>query len=133
MTGLTVNDTITDAAMTATGKTVSDLQSDVKFGANAITGTLKYVENWTWFDADPEINTGNFLAFKSTLTGADKITVELINGKLHQGPQELDADGIAIFHITNKNTEMVQVVAYKDGLTQSKLYALDNLTLQAAD
>ena len=48
MTGLTVNDTIADADMAVTGKTVSDLQSGVKFGANAITGTLKYIENWTF-------------------------------------------------------------------------------------
>ena len=63
-----MNDTIADSDLAVTGKTVSDLQSGVKFGANAIKGTLKYVENWTWFDSDPEINTGNFLVFKSTLT-----------------------------------------------------------------
>lgn len=130
MTGLTVNDTISDSDLSVTGKTVSDLQSDVKFGANAIRGTLKYIENWTWFDSDPEINTGNFLVFKAALTGADKITAELINSKVTHGPQELDSDGIAIFHITNKDAEMVQVVAYKDGLTQSKLYSLDGLVLQ---
>lgn len=130
MTGLTVNDTISDSDLSVTGKTVSDLQTGVKFGANAITGTLKYIENWTWFDVDPDINTGNFLVFKAALTGADKITAELINGKETHGPQELDSDGIGIFHITNKDTQMVQVVAYKDGLTQSKLYALDNLTLE---
>lgn len=130
MTGLTVNDTISDSDLSVTGKTVSDLQSDVKFGANAIRGMLKYIENWTWFDSDPEINTGNFLVFKAALTGADKITAELINSKVTHGPQELDSDGIAIFHITNKDAEMVQVVAYKDGLTQSKLYSLNGLVLQ---
>lgn len=127
MTGLTVNDTISDSDLSVTGKTVSDLQSDVKFGANAITGTLKYIENWTWFDSDPEINTGNFLVFKAALTGADKITAELINGKVSHGPQELDSDGIGIFHVTNKDTQMVQVVAYKGGLVQTKLYTLSGL------
>lgn len=130
MTGLTVNDTISDSDLSVTGKTVSDLQSDVKFGANAITGTLKYIENWTWFDSDPEINTGNFLVFKAALTGADKITAELINGKVTHGPQELDSDGIGIFHITNKDTELVQVVAYKNGMTCQKLYSLSGLTLE---
>jgi len=130
LTGLTVNDTISDSDLSVTGKTVSDLQSDVKFGANAITGTLKYIENWTWFDSDPEINTGNFLVFKAALTGADKITAELINGKVSHGPQELDSDGIGIFHITNKDAELVQVVAYKDGMTCQKLYSLSGLTLE---
>lgn len=130
MTGLTVNDTIADSALSVTGKTVSDLQSGVKFGANAITGTLKYVENWTWFDSDPEINTGNFLVFKAALTGAEKITAELINGKVSHGPQELDSDGIGIFHVTNKDTQMVQVVAYKDGKTCQKLYTLNGLTIE---
>ena len=131
MTGLTVNDTIADSELSVTGKTVSDLQSGVKFGANAITGTLKYVENWTWFDSDPEINTGNFLVFKAALTGADKITAQLIGAKVNPGPVELDSDGIGIFHITNKDTQMVQVVAYKGGLVQQKLYTLKGLTLQS--
>ena len=130
MTGLTVNDTIADSELSVTGKTVSDLQSGVKFGANAITGTLKYVENWTWFDSDPEINTGNFLVFKSTLSGADKITAQLIGAKVNPGPIELDSDGIAIFHITNKDTQMVQVVAYKGDLVQTKLYTLSGLTCE---
>ena len=122
-----MNDTIADSDLSVTGKTVSDLQSGVKFGANAITGTLKYVENWTWFDSDPEINTGNFLVFKAALTGADKITAELIGAKVNPGPIELDSDGIGIFHITNKDTQMVQVVAYKGGLVQTKLYTLSGL------
>lgn len=130
MTGLTVNDTIADSELSVTGKTVSDLQSGVKFGANAITGTLKYVENWTWFDSNPEINTGNFLVFKSTLSGADKITAQLIGSKVNPGPIELDSDGIAIFHITNKDTQMVQVVAYKGDLVQTKLYTLNGLTCE---
>lgn len=130
MTGLTVNDTIADSELSVTGKTVSDLQSGVKFGANAITGTLKYIENWTWFDSDPEINTGNFLVFKSTLSGADKITAQLIGAKVNPGPIELDSDGIAIFHVTNKDTQMVQVVAYKDDLVQTKLYTLNGLTCE---
>lgn len=130
MTGLTVNDTIADSELSVTGKTVSDLQSGVKFGANAIKGTLKYVENWTWFDSDPTINTGNFLVFKAALTGADKITAELIGAKVNPGPIELDSDGIGIFHITNKDTQMVQVVAYKGGLTQTKLYTLSGLVCE---
>ena len=116
MTGLTVNDTIADSELSVTGKTVSDLQSGVKFGANAITGTLKYIENWTWFDSDPEINTGNFLVFKSTLSGADKITAQLIGAKVNPGP--------------NKDAQMVQVVAYKGDLVQTKLYTLSGLTCE---
>lgn len=101
----------------------------MKFGANAIKGTLKYIENWTWFDSDPEINTGNFLVFKAALTGADKITAQLIGAKVNPGAIELDSDGIGIFRITDKANQMVQVVAYKDGLVQQKLYTLDGLTL----
>lgn len=125
-----MNDTIADSDLAVTGKTVSDLQSGVKFGANAITGTLKYIENWTWFDSDPEINTGNFIAFKATLSGADKITAQLIGGKVTHGPQELDSDGIGIFHITDKDSQMIQIVAYKDGMTCQKLYTLSGLTCE---
>lgn len=100
------------------------------FGANAIKGTLKYIEGWTAFDSDPEINTGNFLAFKSTLANADRITVQLIGGTVTTSPIELDDDGIAVFHITDKNSQMVQVVAYKDDLIQSRLFSLRGLTCE---
>ena len=93
---------------------------------------MKYIENWTWFDSDPTINTGNFLVFKSALTGADKITAELIGAKVNPGPIELDSDGIAIFHVTDKDSQLVQVVAYKDGMTCQKLYTLNGLTVESA-
>lgn len=107
------------------------MQSGVTFGASAIKGTLKYIENWTEFSGQASENTGNFLAFKSTLEGADKITVQLIGGKVSHGPQELDSDGIAVFHITDKDTQMVQVMAYKDGKVQQKLYGLNGLVLES--
>lgn len=127
MTGLTVSDTISDEFL---GKHVADLQSGVKFSANEITGTLKYIEGWTEFSSLEAENTGYFLAFKSTLADADKITVQLIGAKTSRGAQELDEDGIAVFHITDKLSQMVQVVAYKDGMVQQKLYNLRGLTMQ---
>lgn len=68
--------------------------------------------------------------FKAALTNADKITAELIGAKVNPGPVELDSDGIGIFHITNKETQMVQVVAYKGGLVQTKLYTLSGLVCE---
>lgn len=130
MTGLTVNDTITDTELSAFNKGVSDLQTGVTFGANAIKGTLKHITGWTEFSSVAEEQNGNYLVFKSTLTDADKITVQLIGAKSTRGAQELDADGIAIFRITDKDAQMVQVVAYKDGKVQQKLYSLRGLTLQ---
>ena len=97
-----------------------------------ITGNLKYISNWTEFSGQTSENTGNFLVFKSTLADADRITVQLIGAKSTPYPQTLDADGIAIFHITDKDNQMVQVVAYKDGLTQSRLYSLSGLTCASA-
>ena len=124
-----MNDTISDAFL---GKHVADLQSGVKFSANGISGTLKYIENWTDFSSLETENTGYFLAFKSALANADKITVQLIGAKTTKGVQELDADGIAVFHITDPKSQMVQVVAYKDGKLQQKLYSLRGLTFQEA-
>lgn len=49
------------------GKSVSDLiGDDVKVSKDgAVTGTLKHVSNWTWFNpTEPDEQEGNYLPFK---------------------------------------------------------------------
>ena len=129
MTGLSVGDDISDEFL---GKDVADLQTGVTFGANGITGTLKYITGWTAFSGDEAEQSGNYLVLKAELDGADLITAQLINGKSGRGVIELDDDGILVARITDKDRQMIQIVAYKDGMAQQKLYRLSGLTLEAA-
>jgi len=111
------------------GKSVTDLQSDIAFGDGAITGTLKHVTGYTGFSGDVSEQSGNYLAFHvGTNIAADQITVELVNGTVGH-PVTLDSDGLAVFRISNKATQRVKVVAYKDGAVAVKEYGLTGLTL----
>ena len=113
------------------GKSASDLQTGIEIGADSITGTLKYVTGYTGFSGDSSEQSGNYLAFHAEADGSDSITIELINGTVGH-PVTLDSDGLAIVRITNKATQRLRVVAYKDGNTVVKEYDLSGLTLNNA-
>lgn len=113
------------------GKTVSDLQSGVAISGNAITGTLKYVDDYTGFSSKTEEQSGNYLAIHAADSKADSITVEVLGGT--SGPRTLDSDGLIVLRIADKNTQRVQVKSYKDGAVKdTKTYSLTGLTLEAA-
>ena len=112
---------------------VSDLQSNVSVGASAITGTLKYVSDYTGFSSKTSEQSGNYLAIHCTVPGTtpDRITVEVVNGTA--GERTLDADGLIVLRIADKNAQSVRVKAYKTGLeTVTKTYTLTGLTLESA-
>lgn len=113
------------------GKTVSDLQTGVRIGSNAITGTLKYVEDYTGFSSKTEEQSGNYLVIHAADADADSVTVEVVGGT--SGPRTLDSDGIIVLRIANKNTQSIQVKSYKNGaVIATKNYSLTGLTLEAA-
>lgn len=97
-----------------------------------ISGTLKYVTGYTGFSGEEYLQSGNYLAlhFDTGSTSADEIKVQLINGDY--GPVTLDEDGINIFRIRDKDSQAVQVMAYKDGRVTSRIYDLSGLTLETA-
>lgn len=50
------------------GKTVSDLSNNnIEFNENLVSGTLKYVSNYTGFSSNPDEQEGYFLPFKITV------------------------------------------------------------------
>lgn len=112
------------------GKSVTDLQTNVVVGTNAITGTLKYVADYSSAGYTGDEESGNFLVFHSESTDADSITIEVVGG-VH-GEQTLDDDGIAICRIAN-NSQKIRVKAYKDGTVANvKTYSLADLVLTPA-
>lgn len=111
------------------GKSVSDLQSDIVVGTNAIAGTLKYVTGYTGFSGDPSEQQGNYIAFHCESEDADSITVELIGGVSGRGEVTLDSDGLMVARISN-NDQRICVRAYKNGVVCNvTTYSLAGLTL----
>ena len=113
------------------GKTVDDLQQDIVIGTNAITGTLHYVEDYTGFSSDPAMQEGNFIAIHCNVPGltADRysISVSITN------PITLDADGIYVGYVANKDSQTITVVASASGYESvTKTYSLSGLTVESA-
>jgi hypothetical protein len=113
------------------GKTVSDLQSNVHVGDGTITGTLKYVDDYTGFSSKTDEQSGNYLVIHAADPKADYVTVEVINGIA--GPRTLDSDGLIVLRIADKNTQSIEVVSYKDGIAKdNRRFVLTGLTLEPA-
>ena len=111
------------------GKAVSDLQTDLVVGDAGITGTLKYVSDYTDFSSDVSLQSGNYLALKVvTDPVADVITtVELVGGQ--SGPITLDSDMNIVLRVTSNSTQSIKVVSTKAGVSTTKTYTLTGLTL----
>ena len=73
-----------------------------------VTGTLKYVDDYTGFSGDPAEQVGNYIALDFSSQEADWIEVNLVGG-LHPGWKKLDADGILITRITDQKTQYILV------------------------
>lgn len=109
------------------GKTIGDLQSNVSINKNYITGTLKYVDDYTGFSSDPNLQSGNYLVLHAEVPDEDgvKITVKVTN------PVVLDADGIIVLRIADKSSQTVTVVASKEGYDSvTKVFRLNRLTCE---
>ena len=121
-------DTAVSASEDLFGKVISDLQSGITIGEDSITGTLKYVSDYTGFSGDASLQSGNFLVLHSTTNhdGAT-ITVTVTN------PVTLDDDGIVVLRVANKDTQTVTISVSKEGYeTVTKVYSLSGLTCEAA-
>lgn len=132
MTGLTV---VADADISDDvdlfGKSASDLEENIVVGMSGITGTLKYVDDYSSaFGGD--LASGHYLALHYSTPGVEgaTITVEVVNGT--SGPVTLDPDGLHIARIADKSTQTIRVVASKEGYESvTKVYSLTGLTLNA--
>ena len=108
------------------GKTASELQSGIRINElNEIRGTLKYVSNYDGFEAGAQ---GNFIGLKFTVEDGATTTVEIIGGT--SGPSTLDSDCLYVGKIANKQ-QKIRVVTTKDGKTNTVIYSLKYINLEA--
>lgn len=109
------------------GKVISELQDNVNISSNnVISGTLLYVDDYTGFSGDPELQEGHYLVLHITTPNVQgsRITVTVTN------PVVLDDDGIVVLYIRDKDSQTVTVVADKDGSSTTKVYRLTGLELE---
>ena len=133
MTSLSVNvDANIGAETDLFGKVVSDLQEDIAVSAEGVTGTLKYVADYSSAYGQGE-NSGNYIVLHCTTPGFEGsvITAEVVNG-VH-GPVTLDEDGIVILRIADKDLQTVRIVASNNGETDSVELDLSQLVLESAN
>lgn len=120
------------AGTTIFGATVSDLQTGVTVGDNAITGTIKY------FDTPGEIvdywGAGNFFAFKVSNIDSNAVSAKVgLEPSAGSGLVEIinDPDKNGIAKITNKATQKFKVVQTDaEGHEKVQLFDLSGLTLE---
>lgn len=106
------------------GLTTADLQSGIEIGDSAITGTLKYVADYS-SAFESGLDSGNYIAIHCTVPGVEDatITVKVTN------PVTIDEDGIAVLRIADKSTQTITVVASKTGYESvTKTFSLSGLT-----
>ena len=104
------------------GKEASDLQENIVVGADSITGTLKYVADYSSaFGGD--LAHGNYIALHcdAGVEGAE-IVVKVTN------PVTLDEDGNVVLRIADKSSQTITVVASKGSYSVTKEYSLTGLT-----
>ena len=110
---------------------VSDLQTDVAVANEAITGTLKYM------DEDNAITDvwgyGNFLVLKFTDIDPDATSVKVgLDPSMGSGLVEIldDPDKNGVFKISDKNTQKFKVVASNVTGKHVQTYDLSGLTIE---
>lgn len=111
------------------GTPVSDMQSDVHVGSNAITGSLKYLDEGELVDA---WGAGNFLALKFTNIDPNATSVRVgLDPSQGSGLVEIidDPDKNGAFKITDKDTQVFKVVTTDGEHTITQTFDLSGLTV----
>ena len=105
------------------GKVASDLQTGITITGDDITGTLKYISDYS-SAFGPGEDDGNYIClhFAANLSGAT-ITATIAN------PVTLDEDGILVGRIRDKDSQTITVVASKPGYASAtRVFDLSGLT-----
>lgn len=77
---------------------------------SVVSGTLKYVDDYTGFSGDPALQEGNYLALRvDTDDEDDVITAELLGGSTGH-PVTLDSDRNIVFLIADEQTQRIRFV-----------------------
>lgn len=118
-----------DGTTTVLGKTVSTVQDDILIHDDFITGTLKYVTNWTAYSQDPDEKNGNFLVLKVEASDGATTTLNFVG---ESRVVTFDSDMQAVVRVTGKKNKKIRIASTVDGVTVEKIYSLSALNLETA-
>lgn len=115
------------------GTSVSDVQSNVVFDGNLVTGTLKHVASGALADG---WGAGNFIAVDlsdNNFTGLTSVKVGM-EPSAGAGLQEIinDPDKAGVFKVTDKYNQKLVVIQTNGKDTVTQKYTLSGLTLETA-
>lgn len=116
-------------------KVVGDLQKDVVVGANNITGTLYYVDDYTGFSGDPDEQSGWYLVVHAEVPDVDGVTIKYKHSQ-KSGEVTLDSDGILIQRLTpeyvNNDIRMTFIASKSGYVDYSKTFTVSGIVLGEA-
>lgn len=106
------------------GKVVADLQENIEIDGYAVTGTLHYLDDYTGFSGDPELQEGNYIClhFESSVPAT-------IQAAYNDKTVTLTDDGILIVRVADKDLSLT-VTANYNGQIVTHTYDLTGLTLE---
>lgn len=117
---------VDDLPVDLLGKSVTDLQFDISFDGDTIYGNLKYIDDYTGWSGNPELQKGWYIALHVDVAGESGVSY---TGKLTD-EKPLDQDQTVILRITNPEAQYFTVTASKSGcVSVKKVYSLKGLTL----
>lgn len=101
------------------------MQTSLEVGDDAITGTLKYIADYSSAGYTGEEASGNFMVIKCEVPDIEGATIQAGCNNL----STLDSDGIVVVRIADKDTQTLKVVARKAGYNAAMIeYDLSGLT-----
>lgn len=111
------------------GTLVSDMQSNVTVSNGAIKGTLKFIEGGI-AESGPLAGDGYFLALKFSDPDESATSLKVgLNPSKGTGLVELDEDMNAVFKITDKNRQVLNVVSSNATSKNTQIFSLNKLKL----
>ena len=121
---------VTDNTQNLKGKTCDDLMTNVSIASNgSVTGTLKYVTDYTGFSEESTQQSGNYIAIKVTGVEGSTLVAKIEGEEATQ--QTLDPDGIYIARITSKD-KVVTITETLDATVTVKAITFLGVTLATA-
>lgn len=105
------------------------MQENIVIGEDTISGTLKYVSDYTGFSGNPELQSGHYIALHIDVPDVEDVTIQVTL----TGTATLDEDRTIVLYIADQSTQTITVVASKEGYESvTKTFALTGLTLSPA-
>ena len=115
-----------DGGTACYGKKASELQEDITVSSDAISGTLKKIDDYSEAFGDTE-KSGHFLALAFTADNEATVKTKIIGGE--KGEVDATKDKYCVYRIKDKDTQKIQVTAEKGGQSTERTYSLTKLTL----